>query len=220
MFAAVAPSYDRLNHLLSLQLDRLWRRRLARELRPTDRPVLDLCAGTGDQALALARCGADVVAADFCLPMVARARRKAPGVRGSGTLEPIAADALHLPFPDALFGAVTVSFGIRNVADLDRSIGEMHRVLAPDGQLLMLEFGLPEHPVVRTLYLLYFRLVLPLVGRLFSRHRSAYRYLSDSVVEFPQRRALVERLEAAGFGDTTWTDLSLGTVCLYTARKR
>lgn len=220
MFGAVAPSYDRLNHLLSLQLDRLWRRRLARRLRSTSRPVLDLCAGTGDQALALARRGAEVAAVDFSLPMLTRARDKFAAEGEDPSVDPVAADALHLPFAADTFGAVTVAFGIRNVADLGRALREMHRVLAPEGQLLVLEFGLPENRLVRSLYLLYFRRLLPLVGSLVSRHASAYHYLSDSVLEFPQRGELTEKLASAGFVGAEWTDLTLGTVCLYTARKR
>ena len=218
MFAAVAPAYDRLNHVLSLSLDRLWRRRCARSLRGVDGPVLDLCCGTGDQAVALRRQGFDVVAADFCFPMVHRtgpkfARLERPRPR------PLTADALGLPFPDGVFDGLTVSFGVRNVADLDGALREMARVLRPGGRVAVLEFALPESPLLRSLYLLYFRKVLPRIGRLVSRHQSAYDYLPESVVGFPQRREFTERMEAAGLADATWVDHSAGTVCLYSARR-
>ncbi|HVS01428.1 MAG TPA: ubiquinone/menaquinone biosynthesis methyltransferase [Thermoanaerobaculia bacterium] len=219
MFGRVAPAYDRLNHLLSASLDRVWRRRAAAALTtPADGPALDLCCGTGDQAVALRRRGARVAAADFCLPMLALARPK------MARLDPprpglLAADALALPFPGESFGAATVSFGLRNVVDLDAALRELARVLRPGGQLLVLEFALPRLAPLRALYLLYFRRLLPWVGRLVSRHRSAYSYLPSSVLEFPQRRGFLAHLAATGFAEPSWRDLSAGVVCLYTARR-
>jgi demethylmenaquinone methyltransferase/2-methoxy-6-polyprenyl-1,4-benzoquinol methylase len=226
MFADVAPRYDLLNRLLSARLDVVWRRRLARELAlaPGAR-VLDLCCGTGDQALALARRGAQVAAGDFCLPMLALARRKyrRAGRRGAPSAPPpsgLAADALALPFPAAGFDAATVSFGLRNVADLGAALGELARVVRPGGALGVLEFAVPEAPVLRGLYLFYFRRLLPAIGRLVSRHGTAYSYLPSSVLEFPQRRGFVARLEAAGFEGAQFTALSGGIVCLYRAVRR
>lgn len=222
MFAAVAPRYDLLNRLLSGWLDTVWRRRAARELAagPDDR-VLDLCAGTGDQAVAVGRGGARVAAADFCLPMLARARQKFARLEegGGGAARPLAADALALPFAGDSFQGATVSFGLRNVADLERSLAEMHRVLAPGGRLVVLEFALPENRLFRSIYLFYFRRVLPLVGRLLSPRGSAYSYLPASVLDFPQRRGFVEALHAAGFEEGSWRDLALGIVCLYQGRR-
>lgn len=219
MFGEVAPRYDLLNHLLSASLDRLWRRRAARLVPALDAdPVLDLCSGTGDQAIALARRSDRVVAADFCLPMVALARDKYSAMndrRPSG----LAADALVLPFADQSFGAATVSFGLRNVADLDRALVEIRRILRPQGRLVVLEFAMPRSRVLRRLYSLYFRYVLPLVGRMVSDSRGAYDYLPSSVPSFPQRDAFVERLEKAGFRAASWRDLSAGIVCLYQASR-
>jgi demethylmenaquinone methyltransferase/2-methoxy-6-polyprenyl-1,4-benzoquinol methylase len=215
MFGKVARRYDLLNHLLSGGLDYYWRRRAAAAaaLAPGAR-VLDLCAGTGDQAVALWRRGARVAAADFCLPMLALARRKfAPlGARHPGAL---AADALALPFPAGHFGAATVAFGLRNVADLDAALRQLAAVLAPGGRLLVLECATPGWAPLRALYLLYFRRLLPLVGRLISDSQGAYDYLPSSVLAFPQRREFLDRMAAAGFTALSWRDLSAGTVCLY-----
>ena len=228
MFGRVAPVYDLLNHLLSGWLDHVWRRRSAAALATPDAasaalPALDLCCGTGDQAVALHRRGARVAAADFCVPMVALARRKFArlGRRGAATPPPapMVADALVLPFPAAAFRAATVSFGLRNVVDLDGALRELARVVVPGGQLLVLEFALPRLRPLRALYLFYFRRLLPAIGRRVSGHDSAYSYLPSSVLEFPQRQAFVDRMAAAGFAGGAWEDLAAGTVCLYTGRK-
>jgi demethylmenaquinone methyltransferase / 2-methoxy-6-polyprenyl-1,4-benzoquinol methylase len=243
MFGRVAPAYDLLNHLLSGSLDRHWRRRAARALEPSpafadtavtprpagaaapaavapgsrDLPALDLCCGTGDQAVALQRRGARVAAADFCLPMVALARRKFRRLR-SNEPAPLVGDALALPFPAGAFRAATVSFGLRNVVDLDAALVELRRVLVPGGQLLVLEFALPRWAPLRALYLFYFRRLLPLVGRLVSGDGSAYSYLPSSVLQFPQRQGFLDRMATAGFTAAAWDDLSAGIVCLYSGR--
>jgi demethylmenaquinone methyltransferase/2-methoxy-6-polyprenyl-1,4-benzoquinol methylase len=233
MFGAVARRYDLLNHLLSGGLDLWWRRRAAAALElppgPPGALVLDLCAGTGDQAVALSRRGARVAAADFCLPMLALARRKfrrrrqrrqhhprRPQPGGiAPSPSPLAADALALPFPPGRFAAATVAFGLRNVADLDRALSELAAALAPGGRLAVLEFAVPEAAPLRALYLFYFRRVLPLIGRLLSDSSSAYEYLPSSVLGFPQRRAFLDRMAAAGFADLAWLNLAAGIVCLY-----
>lgn len=218
MFAGVAPRYDLLNHLLSGSLDRVWRRKSARALcEVSGAPVLDLCCGTGDQALAVAKRGARVAAGDFCVPMLALAqKKKAPGQ----AIQPawLAADALALPFPDGHFAAATVSFGLRNVADLDQALRELARVLRPGGRLAVLEFALPENRLLKSLYLFYFLNILPTIGKLVSPRGSAYNYLPNSVLPFPQRREFTERMNAAGFDRSAWENLSFGTVCLYTGR--
>lgn len=219
MFAGVAPRYDLLNRVLSGWLDTVWRRRATRVLAlEHGEPVLDLCCGTGDQAIALQRRGARVMAADFCVPMLALARHKYARLRGQLPAG-LAADALSLPFPSAHFAGASVSFGLRNVADLDRALAELRRALRPGGRLVVLEFALPEGTLVRPLYLFYFRRILPWIGRLLSPRGSAYSYLPTSVVEFPQRQGFLARLREAGFVDAAWTDLTFGTVCLYSGRR-
>jgi demethylmenaquinone methyltransferase/2-methoxy-6-polyprenyl-1,4-benzoquinol methylase len=215
MFAEVAPRYDLLNRLLSCSLDVVWRRRCAESLSNCQAgPALDLCCGTGDQAKALQE-GSErtVIASDFCLPMLDLAERKFRRLDKRPLR--LAGDALSLPFRSGAFAAVTVSFGLRNFADLDIGLEEIHRVLESGGQARFLEFTLPRSPWLRVPYDFYLDRILPLLGGLVSANPSAYRYLPDSVAEFPQRSELVARMTAAGFHDAAWEDLSGGTVCLY-----
>lgn len=215
MFAGVAPRYDLLNHLLSGSLDIVWRRKAARALAlPDGAEALDLCCGTGDQSVALRKRGARVAAADFCIPMLALARHKFQRF-GSARPGPLAADALALPFPPRRFDGATVSFGLRNVADLDAALRQLAGVLRPGGRLVVLEFAIPRLPGLRQLYLFYFRRLLPWIGRLISARGSAYNYLPESVLEFPQRQGFLDRMAAAGFTGLSWDELSGGTVCLY-----
>jgi demethylmenaquinone methyltransferase/2-methoxy-6-polyprenyl-1,4-benzoquinol methylase len=219
MFAAIAPRYDLLNHLLSLNRDRAWRRAAVRRVGWERRPdglYLDLCAGTLDLAAALARTPGfrgRVLGADFALPMLVRGRGKADRVR------PVGADALALPFADARFDGALCAFGLRNLADLDAGLAEAARVLKPGARFVALEFATPAWPPLRALYLFYFRRVLPLVGRAVSKHRDAYRYLPESVRAFPEPAALARRLAAAGFRDVGVERLSGGICALYHAAR-
>ncbi len=222
MFDRVAPRYDIMNHLLSVGMDVRWRKLAANALDDLDAgqstlKVLDLCAGTGDQSTAIAERGHRVTALDFSPAMVRRAADKHR--RAGRKISSIVGDALCLPYSDTSFDAVTVSFGLRNVADLDRALKEVVRVLRPGGRLLALEFALPTQPLLRRLYLLYFRHLLPLIGRKFSSSRKAYTYLRDSVLAFPERDELSAKMKSVGFDESSWTDLSAGTVCLYRAAR-
>jgi len=212
IFTAIAPRYDFLNHLLSLNVDRSWRRaavaRLGWEAKP-DGTYLDLCAGTLDLAAELARRDGfrgRIVGADFVLPMLQRGRHKAERTA------PVAADALQLPFPSARFDGAIVGFGVRNLADLDAGLQEAARVLKPGARFVILEFATPRFAPLRTVYLFYFRHVLPAIGRLVSKHRDAYTYLPESVLAFPEPEALSQRLAAAGFSRVGFERLT-GGIC-------
>ena len=215
MFTAIAPRYDFLNNVLSLSIDRRWRRRAVRALRWSENPpgrYLDLCAGTLELAIELARqkgFHGQVLGADFVVPMLKLGRAKARNV------EAVGADALTLPFPDRLFDGCVIGFGVRNLADLDRGLGEIARVLKRGGRVVILEFSTPRSWPLRPLYLFYFRHVLPLIGRLVSKHTTAYSYLPASVGRFPSPPAFSEALRCAGFGDVTFTPLTGGIATLH-----
>lgn len=214
MFTAIAPRYDFLNHVLSLNADRRWRRRAIEQLGWEQAPggtYLDLCAGTLDLAIELARrpgFGGRVVGADFVLSMLQLGRRKAPAV---GVL---AADALELPFAARTFDGCVVGFGVRNLADLDRGLQEIARVLRPGARAVILEFAMPQGWPVQPLYRLYFHRVLPRIGRLVSKHRDAYRYLPASVTDFPEPEALRARMARAGFARVGGEPLTCGIAAL------
>lgn len=212
IFTAIAPRYDLLNHLLSLNVDRRWRRvavdRLGWEQRPAG-TYLDLCAGTLDLAAELGnRAGfrGRVIGADFVKPMLELGRDK------SRAVVPVAADALELPFPSAHFDGATVGFGVRNLVDLDRGLAEAARVLRPGARLVVLEFTTPRRQPLRGLYFFYFRRLLPLIGRLVSKHRNAYTYLPESVLAFPTPAELAQRMTQAGFEGVGYRSL-LGGIC-------
>jgi demethylmenaquinone methyltransferase / 2-methoxy-6-polyprenyl-1,4-benzoquinol methylase len=212
VFTAIAPRYDLLNHLLSLNVDRRWRRQAVKLLGWERMPkgiYLDLCAGTLDLAATLAGergFAGRIVGADFVLPMLQRGRNK------SAAVIPLNADALELPFSAASFDGATVGFGVRNLADLDQGLRESARVLKPGAKLVVLEFTTPTWQPMRGLYLAYFRRILPLVGRLVSKHTTAYTYLPESVLNFPAPAALADRMRMAGFSDVSYETL-FGGVC-------
>jgi demethylmenaquinone methyltransferase / 2-methoxy-6-polyprenyl-1,4-benzoquinol methylase len=212
IFTAIAPTYDRLNRIISLRFDQRWRRyavgRLGWERRP-DGIYLDLCAGTLDFAATLARrpgFRGRIVGADFVPPMLQLGRAKA------ARLAPVAADALELPFPDAAFDGVMVGWGMRNLVDLDAGLAEAARVLRPGGRLVILDMALPPQPQLRRAYEYYFRRVLPWIGRRISKHTTAYTWLPESTLAFPEPPELARRLRARGFGDVSY-ELFMGGVC-------
>jgi demethylmenaquinone methyltransferase/2-methoxy-6-polyprenyl-1,4-benzoquinol methylase len=217
MFDGIAPRYDFLNHLLSLNRDRAWRDRVV-ALSAADGPVLDVCAGTGDLTLEYAARGGLAVGADFSEPMLRLGRAKC--AREGRRAEFVVADTLRLPFPDGLFGTVSAAFGVRNLADLRAGLEEMARVVKPGGEVVILEFTTPGNPVLRAAYLLYFLIVLPIVGNLLSGSRDgAYSYLPRSVLRFPGRARLAGILAGIGLRDVRVVDLSLGIVNVLVGRK-
>ena len=217
IFSEIAPRYDLLNHVLSLNIDKGWRRAALRALdwrRAPDGVYVDLCAGTLDVGAQLTRqpgFAGLVVGADFAEPMLRAGLGKAPRT----VLQPVTADALQLPLADGCAQGAIVAFGIRNVADLDAALREVRRVLAPGGRFVILEFSTPRSPLVRGFYHLYFHHVLPRVGRLVSGHRTAYTYLPRSVAHFPVEEELAARLSRAGFADVTWRSLTFGIAAVH-----
>jgi demethylmenaquinone methyltransferase / 2-methoxy-6-polyprenyl-1,4-benzoquinol methylase len=222
MFDSIAPRYDLLNHVLSLGLDQRWRARAIDELHlaPGAR-VLDLCTGTADLALAAVRRGrvGSAVGVDFAGEMLKLARRKVIR-RGLGhVVRLVRGDATAIPLQDSTCEAVTIGFGIRNVVDPAAALREIARVLRPGGRLAILEFGQPRIPGISTLYAWYFRYLLPFVGRLVSKHQSAYSYLPASVGTFPPPPEFARLIGASGFSDIRTVPLTFGIVYLYTARR-
>ena len=224
MFGGIAPRYDLLNHLLSLNVDRYWRWRTTRLAPPEgDAPILDVCTGTGDLALAYDRKAGgrvSVVGTDFCLPMLIPAQAKARRAGAAARVRFLEADTQHLPFPADTFQLTTVAFGLRNVTDTDRGIAEMVRVTQLGGRVAILEFSRPRHWLLGRLYRFYFRHVLPLVGRMLSRSRDrAYDYLPASVMEFPDGEELAAKLRQHGLTDVKWYPMTFGIATLYIGRK-
>ena len=224
MFGQIAPWYDFLNHALSLNIDRRWRTKTARLVPPDSAeagPILDLCTGTGDLALAYDRAAkgsVPIVGADFCHEMLVRAVEKTSGT--GGRIRFVEADAQQLPFPTGTFQIVSISFGLRNVTDPDRGLAEMVRVLKPGGRVAILEFSKPRSRVLGKGYTFYFRKVLPWIGEQFSKNReSAYRYLPESVMQFPDYEALAEKMTAAGLTNVSFTPFTFGIATLYVGTK-
>jgi demethylmenaquinone methyltransferase / 2-methoxy-6-polyprenyl-1,4-benzoquinol methylase len=223
MFDAIAPRYDLLNHVLSAGMDRGWRNRAIDALGLTDRArVLDVCTGTGDLALAAVnrRPGASVVGVDFAAEMLRLGLVKVRAASLGNRIQLVRGDAARIPVGDATCDAATIGFGIRNVAEPERALAEIARILKPGGRLAILEFGQPRIPGIRTLYAWYFRYMLPLVGRLISKHQSAYSYLPASVGTFPPPAEFVKILAATGFSQVQAVPLTFGIVYLFTAQRR
>jgi demethylmenaquinone methyltransferase/2-methoxy-6-polyprenyl-1,4-benzoquinol methylase len=222
IFSQIAPRYDLLNHLLSFNIDKAWRRKAIAALgweRAPDGVYVDLCAGTLDVSAELARrpgFRGRILGADFAEPML----RAGVGKASAAVVSPVVADAVDLPIPDDSASGAIVAFGIRNVADLDRGLREVHRVLAPGCRFVILEFTTPRSALVRAGYHLYFHHVLPQIGALISGHGTAYKYLPRSVANFPIEEALADRMRRAGFADVNWKTLTLGIAAIHVGTKR
>jgi demethylmenaquinone methyltransferase/2-methoxy-6-polyprenyl-1,4-benzoquinol methylase len=219
IFSDIAPRYDLLNHVLSMNIDRRWRRKAVDALGLERRPegvYLDACCGTFDLSVEIAdrpEFDGSVVASDFARPMLVAGQQKLGG-RAIGS---VCADTLELPFPDGSFDGLTVGFGVRNLADLPKGFAEFRRVLRPGGRAVILEFTVPPNALVRSGYLMYFNHILPVVGRIISGHPWAYTYLPESVREFPTPAELGTLLSDAGFGSVEWSLLSFGIAALHVA---
>jgi demethylmenaquinone methyltransferase/2-methoxy-6-polyprenyl-1,4-benzoquinol methylase len=220
MFTAIAPTYDRVNRLISLGLDLRWRRSAVRRLgweRAPEGMYLDLCAGTLDFGAILARqrgFGGRIVGADFVQRMLRLGRDKSP------RLVPVSADALALPFPDRVFDGAMVGWGVRNLIDLDAGLREAARVLKPGARLVIVEMTLPPNPRLRKAFLLYFDRVLPWIGRAVSKHMNAYTWLPESTRTFPGPDELARRMERAGFGEVSYRLFLGGVTALHIGSRR
>ena len=218
MFGRIAPRYDLLNHLLSMNIDRYWRARTVKQvahvLGKPGAQVLDLCCGTGDLMLALqAKCDAVVHGSDFCHPMLVEARRKAGSRRFRSTL--FEADALALPLADRSLDLITVAFGFRNLTNYEHGLSELRRVLRPGGLLAILEFSTPPNAALRGVYDFYSRAILPRIGGLISGSREAYSYLPESVRKFPGAEELAGEMTRAGFVSVRFERMTAGIVALH-----
>ncbi len=222
MFARVAPRYDLLNSVLSFCLHWYWRAQVVRMLNlPPHSRVLDLCTGTGDLAIALARQlgpASEVIALDFCEPMLLQGREKARR-RGLNHITWLSADALELPFVDAQFDALTIAFGLRNLIDKPRAFAEMARVLKPGGKLAVLELTRPQRAPIRWLYDFYTLQILPRIGRTLSV-ADAYLYLPMSIRYYEDRATIADYMRQAGFTNVCYRDLTFGVVCVHMGVKR
>jgi demethylmenaquinone methyltransferase/2-methoxy-6-polyprenyl-1,4-benzoquinol methylase len=219
MFATIAGRYDLLNHLLSLNIDKKWRRLVVNRVRAKivarESLILDVACGTGDLSLMLFEIdGARVVGTDFCRPMLSIAAEKVPA-----DIRLIEGDALSLPFKDATFDAVTIAFGLRNLAGVESGLEELRRILKPNGWVAVLEFSKPSNVLLRPLFGLYFRKILPLLGGVISGSRGAYSYLPASVSRFPDQQQLGSLMEQAGLDQVSFENLSGGIAALHLGRR-
>ena len=221
IFSEIAPRYDLLNHVLSLNIDRGWRRKAIAELGIENNPrgrFLDLCAGTMDVSVMLAKergFAGSVVSLDFAEPMLLAGKSKITGRR----IEPITADALQLPLASGSVAGAIVAFGIRNVADLDASLREVSRVLEHGARFVILEFSKPSSSILNAAYQQYFKHILPRIGAFVSGHPTAYRYLPESVANFPTGDELARRMQSAGFVSVRWRPLTFGVAAIHVGQR-
>lgn len=223
MFDGIAPSYDRLNHLMSLGVDKIWRRRALKEIVDgTQQQILDVACGTGDSTIAIAlkaAPGSRITGIDISTGMMEPLMRKAAHEGVHDRIKLLVADALDMPFPDGTFHRVTCAFGVRNFEDKSRGLAEFHRVLKPGGKAVILELSVPSKPWLRQLYDIYFMHILPWIGGMVSGNKEAYRYLPASVHAFPSPSAFCAMMEEAGFRNVRHISLSMGLCRLYTGEK-
>ena len=214
-FRVVAPRYDLMNDLMSLGIHRAWKRRFAAAIapRPNER-ILDLAGGTGDVALALSAHGATVTLADPCPEMMTVGRTR----KGAAAIDWVEAEAERLPFADATFDAVAISFGIRNVTRLEAALAEIFRVLAPGGRFFCLEFSQPD-AWLAPFYRVWSRTAIPALGATVSGRREAYRYLVESIEGFPDQRSFAAKIADAGFEAVDWSNLTFGIAAIHRARR-
>jgi demethylmenaquinone methyltransferase/2-methoxy-6-polyprenyl-1,4-benzoquinol methylase len=220
LFATIARRYDFINDVQSLGLHRLWKRRLVRLAAPRlGERALDLCCGTGDIALALARRGVEVVGLDFSEAMLEVAREKSTVRSSQSAVQFLQGDAQRIPFPDGTFDILTIGYGLRNLADLDVGLRDMWRVTKPGGRFVTLEFGKPENGAWRKIYFGYLKFALPVFGKIFCGNASAYAYILESLKHYPEQAGVAEKMRAAGWQNVRVINLMGGTMSIHCAEK-
>ncbi|GIU82703.1 MAG: bifunctional demethylmenaquinone methyltransferase/2-methoxy-6-polyprenyl-1,4-benzoquinol methylase UbiE [Acidobacteria bacterium] len=222
MFARIAPAYDFLNHALSANIDKLWRKRVVRKLKNIlENPnalVLDVACGTGDLAIEMKKYGkAKIIGTDFCRPMLEIAKRK--NLKNQISIPYVEGDGLNLPFSESSFDAVTIAFGLRNFSNWEKGLKEAYRVLKIGGKLLVLEFSTPVVPGFKQLFNFYFNRILPAIGGIISGSRIAYEYLPDSVSKFPNQQQLAEMMKKVGFKSVEYENLTGGVAAIHLGQK-
>lgn len=219
LFNRIAGSYDRLNHLLSLNIDKKWRKKAVKQLIPCQN-LLDVAIGTADLAIEIMLQGKaqHVTGIDLSAEMMKIGTEKVEKANMQGQIEFVEGSALALPYPDGHFDTVTCAYGVRNFSDLDQGLREMRRVLKPGGQLMILEFSYPKNKIIAWLYDIYFSKILPKIGQWMSKDKTAYGYLNRSVKNFIWGEAMAERLRAAGFCNVAYKTMSCGITTAYEAR--
>ncbi len=223
MFSHISPKYDFLNHFLSINIDKSWRRLVSKKLKNVldrkDAVVLDVACGTGDLSVELqTNATAKIIGTDFCRPMLEIAAGK--NEKENVSIPYIEADALALPFADRSFDAVTIAFGLRNLANWEDGLGELLRVLKSGGKLVVLEFSSPVIPGFRQIFQFYFKDILPKIGGIFSGSRGAYEYLSESVSRFPDQKNLAKMMRETGFSDVEYKNLTGGIAAIHIGTRK
>ncbi|HEY2082703.1 MAG TPA: bifunctional demethylmenaquinone methyltransferase/2-methoxy-6-polyprenyl-1,4-benzoquinol methylase UbiE [Verrucomicrobiae bacterium] len=220
LFATIAGRYDLINDIQSFGMHRLWKRRVLRlaRVRPGER-ALDLCCGTGDLALALAKKGADVTGLDFSEPMLRVAREKSKVQSPKSKVEFICGDAQRIPFPDEAFDILTIGYGLRNLADLDVGLRDMRRVTKPGGRLVALEFAKPDNSAWRAIYFGYLKIFLPIFGKIFCGNAAAYGYILESLKNYPAQQAVAARMRDLGWQNVRVINLMGGIMSIHYAEK-
>ena len=223
MFDRISPKYDALNHLLSLNIDKVWRRKVAKAVaKSAPKTILDLATGTADLAITMAKHNpqAHIIGLDISEKMLEIGKSKIKKQNLENQIELRFGDAANLPFEDDTFDVVTVAFGVRNFEDLGRGLSEIHRVLKPNGEVVILEFSMPEKFPIKQLYRLYFKHILPWMGRIVSKDEKAYSYLPESVEQFPKPTEFQQILDQYGLKNCLVKQLSFGIAMVYLAEKR
>ncbi len=224
MFSAIAPRYDLLNKLLSFGMDSYWRKRAISILNPKpNQIILDLATGTADIAIEIAKKVSlgtvEIIGVDFSPKMLEFGNKKIKEANLDKTIKLMEGKAESLEFSDHTFDGLTVAFGVRNFSDLKKGLFEMHRVLKPNGSMVILEFSLPKNLILKKIYTVYFNKFLPLIGNLISGHKEAYTYLPESVGQFPSGSEFIKTLEKVGFQKVRYRQLTFGIVTMYNAIK-